>query len=235
MELSYEDNVEKIENIFVDDFFKHYLLSRKPLNGFDYHRLDVTIAQLLRTDIKCVIPLNEDETYAIRKRLGILDNGEPQSIVSFRDHQFKIHRDADDHFYRGNIKLFDRIITDGKESNFNRISPLDLNPLIPNFDACSLDLDSKADSALLNHNIRTVRDVLSFSTAEYETIGLSQKQINSIKRCVHKYGLKLIDELNLDETKKIIMRTNTDNLDVSGVSLSGYEKESKTKVKVKKK
>ena len=235
MELSYKDNVEKIENIFVDDFFKHYLLSRKPLNGFDYYRLDVAIAQLLRTDVKCVIPLNEDETYAVRKRLGILDNGQPQSIVSFRNHQFKIHREAGDHFCRGNVKLFDRITTDREESNFNRISPLDLHLLMPNFDACSLDLESKADVQLICHNIRTVRDVLSFSTSEYEAMGFSKNQINSIKKHTHKYGLKLMDELNLDETKRLIMISNTDDLDISGVSLLGYEKETKPKVLVKNK
>src|SRR5574344_1403860 len=203
-----EDN-EQIRKIIrqrlVNTVFKHYLYFKR-LQSEDYSRIDSVIGEILNLDIKTIIPLNEDETYVIRKKLGILDNGKGQRNSDIINHQFNLPRTISNHFNRGCVKLFDRVTTDFKESNFNRLSPLDIFSNVPNFDIYSLDFNSKTVTELYHYNIRTVRDLLSFSSNEYQSIGLSLSQIQDIQKNTHKYGLKFIDELNLDEKSNLIMK-----------------------------
>ena len=188
------------------DDLKNLLLNELKTNNPNYDSLNLLIDNLYDLNNELVYPLNKIETFAIRKRFGILDNGKVMKKVEIAHDLNTTHKNASSILDRTIIKIIRYIEYDNRINQNNKMTSIDNienKDEIKNILLLSLDLDIKLINSLAKNNIKTLNDVLGFSLREIsELFGpIVAENLNVV---ITRMGLHFLDKLPITSKMEII-------------------------------
>ena len=192
------------------DDLKNLLIDGLKTNNPNYDSLNLLIDNLYTLNNELVYPLNKIETFVIRKRFGILDNGKVMKKVEIANNLNTTHKNASHILDKSIIKIIRYIEYDNILNTNDKMTSLDNlenKDEIKNILLLSLDLDTKLINRLAKNNIKTLNDVLGFSLNEInEMFGpIVAENLNIV---ITRMGLYFLDRLPITSKMEIINNTD---------------------------
>lgn len=192
------------------DDLKNLLLNELKTNNPNYDSLDLLINNLYNLSNELVYPLNEVETFALRKRFGILDNGKIITKAEIAHILNTTPPNANNILQRAMTKVIRYIEYNNiliQNNKMTSIDNLENQDAIKNILLLSLDLDTKLINRLTKNNIKTLNDVLGFSLREIsEMFGpIVAENLNVV---ITRMGLHFLDKLPVTSKMEIINKAD---------------------------
>lgn len=176
------------------------------LNGENkefYLEFDKFVDLICDVSINSVAPLSEKETYVLRKRLGVFDNGNIQSLRVVGESLDEVRsveriRQILKKNYRKIPAYINKKIGDSKTRQY--VEQLDLgnpNDQILDADIVEFNLTVRSYNILKRSGIGTLRDLISLNKDKLRKLrNMGDKSFNEIINFVHDNGLLFADEVS---------------------------------------
>lgn len=164
--------------------------------------------------------LTEAETFVIRKRLGVYDNGEKQTLRAIAEATGKTHeriRQIENKAYMRIIYSLARKTYTQKDKK-TKMSSLSIQEKYADISISRLGIDKKIISMLSYGRIGTLDDLLCYGYEDFQNMGLGKKSFSQLSDKIHSLGLKFIEELTDEEKRMIISVSSKDMIDNSSIA-----------------
>lgn len=174
--------------------------------------IDVAIDEICDLSVEIISHLTEQETLVLRKRLGVYNNGEKQTLATIAkelDKTLERIRQIENKAY---IRMINSIFRGSYIQVDNRTKMSSLTNLeeYANYHISKLGLDRRL-MGMLSVGTNTLYDLLTYSYADFRKMGLGDTYYKQLSDKIHSLGLKFIEELT-DEEKRIIVSTATKDM-----------------------
>lgn len=168
--------------------------------------IDAAVDEICDLSVEIISNLTQMETFVIRKRLGVYDNGKRQTLKTVGDVTGKTHeriRQIEAKAYRRIISSINRN-SYASSDNKSRMSSLTNQNDYANFNISKLNLDRRL-RGMLYTKIETLYDLLSYSREDFRKMRLGITYFSQLSDKVHGLGFKFIEELTPEEKEKSLL------------------------------
>ncbi len=202
--------------------------------------IDAAVDEICDLSLEIMSNLTQMETFVIRKRLGVYDNGKRQTLKTVGDVTGKTHeriRQIEAKAYRRIISSINRN-SYASSDNKSRMSSLTNQKDYANFNISKLNLDRRL-RGMLYTKIETLYDLLSYSREDFRKMRLGITYFSQLSDKVHSLGFKFIEELTPEEKREIVASSSEEMInnssiawisDISKSSLWALSRENKTTI-----
>lgn len=164
--------------------------------------------------------LTEVETFVVRKRLGVYDNGERQTLDAIAKATGKTReriRQIENKTYSRIIRWLARESYTQRDDK-SKMSSLTIQEKYANVHISRLGIDRRMIEILSRGQITTLYDLLCYSHEDFQKMGLGKKYFGQLSDKIHSLGLKFIEELNDEEKRMVISASSKDMIDNSSIA-----------------
>ena len=204
----------------IDKFdIKELLVKNLNLQTNNIETIDIVVDDIFDLEKNIVYPLTELETFVLRKRFGILDNGKIASKVSIANIINMSPQSVSRFFSKAMLKLVYYIRSQNEKDKIVKMTSIDNLDNIDEFKnmvISAFNIDTTAKNRLAKNNIITVYDLMSYSKIELRTI-LGEKNFEDLVNIIHSFDIYFLDELNMSSKIEIVLNSNIDIINNSSI------------------
>ena len=178
-------------------------------NDLDEKLINEYVDEICNLSINIVTSLSEAETYYVRRRLGVYNDGEKEQYRIVAEHSNAKAQNiciAVHNAYNNMLKKIKSGVVSNKD-DMTKMSSLLLSTNYRNVDISKLNLNSRI-RRVLSMRVHNIYDLLSYGFDDLEKMGLGIDSINYLVDKMHELGLKFIDELTDEERKIVVSMSN---------------------------
>lgn len=170
-----------------------------------------------------IIPYSENDTYVLRKRLGILDNGKTQTLEEIGNAIGVSGSRVGQILAKFKRRLYYRLTRVAYAvDDRTKMSSLSIINEYRNAPLLKFELDK--EDGIYKAGISTLYDLFTYGYLEIKNMGVSFQFIDQLNKVMDNFGLKYIDELSDEEKRIIVSNSSKEMIDNSSVSwISGLD------------
>lgn len=227
-----ELNRNKIKEIFLQELQSRIGHIKCNFCEEKMDNIDEVLDEICNLSMNIMSLLTEAETFVVRKRLGVYDNGEKQTHRTIAEATSKsVTRisQIENKAYRCIIRyLYLARESYTPKDNKSKMSSLTIQEKYADVCISRLGIDKRIINTLVyRKNIKTLYDLLCYSYKDFQRMGLSKNSVSQFSDKIHSLGLKFIEELTDEEKRKIIFVSSKYMIDNSSISwISNLDKSS---------
>ena len=189
---------------------------KEPFSEREVEIINAIINDLCNLSVETMSILTTQETFVLRKYLGVYDNGEFQSFETIAKETGQTSSEIRKILLNMCSELIEAIfrgyyISCDKKTKMSSLTELEK---YANFPFSKLGFDKKVNQMFYG----TLYDFLSYSRADLSKMGFGNNVYPEIYFKIRNMGLKFIEDLTVEEKKAIIVKSSKEMIDNSSVA-----------------